>query len=210
LTQVARALGLQGRYEEASALLASLPRDDAEVGVRASLETGRVINSSGDPSGARPSFEATFSAASEGGFEFLAIDALHMRAIVAAPSEQDALNVRALSLAASAGDPRARQWRGSLLNNMGWTAFERGDLEVALRLFEEALDARVEQGKPADVLVAQWCIARTLREMGRVDAALAIQLELADAHRAAGTTDAFVDEEITLLQANTTPEPGSG
>ena len=37
--------------------------------------------------------------------------------------------------------------------------------------------------------------------MGRADEALAIQLELADAHRAAGTTDPYVDEEIAACRA---------
>jgi tetratricopeptide (TPR) repeat protein len=111
------------------------------------------------------------------------------------------LNGRALSLASSADDPRARQWRGSLLNNMGWTAFDRGDLDRALQFFEDALVARKEQGKQSEILVARWCVARTLREMGRVDEALTIQLELADESRAAGKSDEYVDEEIAACRA---------
>jgi tetratricopeptide (TPR) repeat protein len=200
LTQVARALGLQGRFDGAVALLDGLPVADPELAARVPLEYGRVLNSRGDPEGARARFEVAFAAASAGDFEFLAVDALHMLAIVAPPAEQDEWNGRALELANGADDPRARRWRGSLLNNMGWTAFDRGDLAVALGLFEDALAARREHGNVGEIRVARWCVARTLREMGRVDEALAIQLELADEHRAAGTSDNYVDEEIAACR----------
>ena len=72
-----------------------------------------------------------------------------MVAIVADPAEQDEINGRALALAESAADPRARQWRASLLNNIGWSAFERGELAAALDLFGAALEARLGLGKPA-------------------------------------------------------------
>ena len=200
MTQVARALGLQGSFDAAAALLESLDTAPPELRVRTLLERGRIVNSSGQPAEAQPLFEQALAAASDGGFESLAVDALHMLAIVAPPAEQDVLNRRALELAESATDPRARQWRGSLLNNMGWTAFERGDLDTALALFRDALAARQEQGKQQEIFVARWCIARCLREMGRVEEALAIQLELTEAHRAAGTTDSYVDEEIAACR----------
>ena len=53
-TQVARALGLQSRFDDADALLDSLTIDDAAVAARAALERGRVRNSSGDLAGAMP------------------------------------------------------------------------------------------------------------------------------------------------------------
>jgi hypothetical protein len=84
---------------------------------------------------------------------------------------------------------------------MGWSAFDRGDVDVALRLFNQALAAREEQGKPSEIFVARWCIARTLREKGSVDEALAIQLQLAKELRAAGKSDNFVDEEIYACRA---------
>ncbi len=202
VTQVARAVGLQGRFDDAQALLDELPDDESEeLRVRILLERGRVLNSAGDPGRAAPEFEAALEAATASGFEHLAVDALHMLAIVAAPGDQDALNRRALELAETAADPRARQWRASLLNNMGWSAFDRGDLGAALALFRDALSARQAQGPKAEILIARWCEARTLREMGRVDEALAIQLELADAHRAAGTSDQYVDDEIAACRA---------
>lgn len=201
LTQVARAAGLAERYDEALALLDSLPREPVELRVRLVLERGRVLNSRGSPDEARPLFESAFAAATDAGLEHLAIDALHMVAIVAPASEQEAFNRRALALAAGADDPRARDWRASLLNNLGWTLFDRGDLAAALALFEDALAARIEQGKPGDILIARWCIARTLRALGRLDEALAIQVALAAELAAAGTSDRYVEEELTELEA---------
>jgi len=216
LTQVGRTLGLQGKYDEALAVLDAIPSEgDPEVSVRSTLERGRVLRSSGSPEAARPLFHVAYAAASTAGFEHLAVDSLHMMAIVADPADQDVLNKRALDLASTSSDPRAGKWRGSLLNNMGWTAFERGDYEDALALFEDALATREAEGKTIDIQVARWCVARTLRALGRNEEALEIQQALAEEHRAAGTTDQYVDEELAALgavpsQSSTTPEPGSG
>ena len=196
-TQVARALGLQGRYEEGLAVLDDLGESaDDELSVREQLERGRILNSSGKPDAARPLFEAAFDAANVAGLEHLAVDALHMIAIVAGADEQLALHEQALDLASTASDPRARQWRASLLNNLGWTRFERDEFRAALAAFEEALDERVKQGKAREIGVARWCVGRTLRALGRLDEALSVQVETAQEIAAAGITDPFVEEEI--------------
>src|SRR3954447_18015347 len=78
LTQVARALGLQERYDEGHAVLDHLAVDDPEVDTRAALERGRLLRSSGDVDAARPHFEAAAAAARESGLEALHVDALHM------------------------------------------------------------------------------------------------------------------------------------
>jgi tetratricopeptide (TPR) repeat protein len=181
-------------------LLDSLPAEPVELRVRAVLERGRVLNSRGAPDAARPLFEFAFAAATEAGVEHLAVDALHVVAIVAPPAEQEALHRRALDLAAGADDPRARDWRASLLNNLGWTLFDRAEYEAALAVFEDALAARIEQGKTGNIQVARWCIGRTLRALGRLDEALAVQQALAAEHNAAGTSDPYVAEELTELE----------
>ena len=57
-TQVARALGLQQRYDEAQALLDEVAAagPDTEARVRERLERGRVLRSGGDPDRAGPLF----------------------------------------------------------------------------------------------------------------------------------------------------------
>jgi tetratricopeptide (TPR) repeat protein len=210
LTQVARALGLQERFDEAFALLDSIADSDPEVHVRVLLERGRLINSSGNPILAIPVFAEAFGPAWEANLEFLAIDAMHMEAIVAPAEMQDALNGQALGFAERARDPRARRWRGSVLNNMGWAAFERGDLDAALGRFKAALVARQEAGRKPEIDVARWCIGRTLRAMGRLQEALAIQQALAAEHAAAGTPDQFVQEELAELESAMKSDPRAG
>ena len=99
LTQVARALGLQERYDEGHAVLDDLAVDDPEVATRASLERGRLLRSAGEPDAARPHFEAAAGTAREAGLEALHVDALHMVALVAPAEDQQRLTEEALAVA---------------------------------------------------------------------------------------------------------------
>src|SRR3954469_21360507 len=78
LTQVARALGLQGRYDDGHAVLDHLAVSDPEVAARVSLERGRLLRSGGDAEAARPHFEAAEREAAEAGLDPLRVDAVHM------------------------------------------------------------------------------------------------------------------------------------
>jgi tetratricopeptide (TPR) repeat protein len=197
LTQVARAVGLQTRYAEAEALLDSLGTGgDAELRSRIVLERGRVLNSSGRREEARPLFEAAERTAVAAGLEHLAVDAVHMQAIAADPARQAGLNERAIAMAEVASDPRARQWLASLYNNLGWTRFDEGELDEALRLFRLALVERERSQQPREIGIARWTVARALRAVGQVEDALAGQLVLAADNAAAGVQDPYVDEEI--------------
>src|SRR4051794_34543447 len=69
-TQLARALGLQDRFDEARRVLDDVDAqhpDDAEVATRSALEQGRLARSWGDADAARPLFEAAAEAAREAG-----------------------------------------------------------------------------------------------------------------------------------------------
>src|SRR5206468_3280997 len=98
-TQVARALGLQQRFDEAQAVLdtveaaaAALPPGATATHVRARLaiERGRAWNSAGDFGRARPLFEQAVALADSAGLEGLAVDAAHMVAIAARIEMHDA------------------------------------------------------------------------------------------------------------------------
>jgi tetratricopeptide (TPR) repeat protein len=199
LTQVARTMSLQRRFEEAHALLdevETLAEDRLLLTVRYLLERGRTLNSSGRADEARPLFIEAWERASGVGADFYAIDAAHMIAIVESPDNALAWNRRALDTARVSADERARNWEGSLSNNLGWTCHGSGEFDVALQHFERALAARKRQGRTGEIRVARWSIGRCLRSLTQLDEALNIQLALLAEHEAGGTTDGYVHEEI--------------
>ena len=199
LTQVARALGLQGRYDEGHALLDDLGTEDPEVATRAALERGRLLRSSGDADGSRPHFEAAAATAVGAGLEALHVDALHMLALVAAPEDALEAHHAALAWAKAATDPAARDWDASLLHNIGMTHADAGDWSAALAAFEEALAARERIGDAGRTRVARWMVGWALRNLGHRDAALAVQAALKAELDASGEADPHVDEELALL-----------
>ena len=107
--------------------------------------------------------------------DILAIDAAHMLAIIAPPEASLEWNERALELAERSSAPRALHWRGTLYNNIGWTYHDAGDYEQALATFQKATASRRAEGDPALIRIAVWAEARTLRSLGRVEEALALQ-----------------------------------
>ena len=198
-TQLARTLGLLTRFEDGDQLLDLVDAAHAgrgRVRVRSLLERGRLRRSSGDAASAVLPFEEAWALARELGEDGLAVDAAHMLALVDAAPGTSAWNERALDLADTSPDPGARRWRGSLWNNIGWERFEAGDLDGALAAFETALGARREQGGRKETRIAEWCVARCLRALGRPAEALAMQERLAAEAAAAGDTeDGYVSEE---------------
>jgi tetratricopeptide (TPR) repeat protein len=200
MTQVARALGLQERYDEGHAVLDHLSVDDAEVATRTSLERGRLLRSAGRPDEARPHLQAAAATAVDAGLEALHVDALHMVALVAPAEDQQRLTEDALAVARAATEPAARDWDASLLNNLGMTHADAGDWPAALAAFEDALAARERIGHAGRTRVARWMVGWALRNLGRRDEALAVQTSLKADLEAAGEDDPYVDEELALLQ----------
>jgi len=201
LTQIARTRGLQRDFPGAAALLDSIAPLLQSAGerphVRYLLERGRVLNSSGKPQEALPLFTEAWERAERGGFDFFAVDAAHMVAIVVPTDEQTAWNLKAVALAEKSDDPRARNWLGSLYNNMGWTFFDQKQYDSALDIFRKALAFRETQGKPVEIRIARWCVAKTLRMQGQVEAALQIQQELLREWQESGEEmDGYVYEEL--------------
>jgi tetratricopeptide (TPR) repeat protein len=200
LTQIARAEGLQRKFQNAHQTLdrvdKALPKTDGRTLIRYLLERGRVYNSSGNVEDAKRLFLQVFDLAVKSKEEFYAVDAAHMVAIVESPDNQLEWNLRALELAENSTDERARNWKGSLYNNLGWTYFDQGDYQEALFMFEKALDFRTQQGDAGNIGVARWCIAKTLRMMGHTEEALDMQQRLFEEYQSAGKRSGFVYEEI--------------
>ena len=87
-----------------------------------------------------------------------------------------------------------------ILNNIGMDHADAGDQDRALACFGEALAARERIGNPADIRVARWMVAWSLRHLGRRDEALALQRRLRAELEAVGDVDPYVDEELALLE----------
>ena len=147
LTQVARALGLQERYDEAHALSttsrsATTRSSSGSLSSAAGCSGPRVTPTPLDRTSTPPSRRA------QAGFDALRVDAIHMQALVAAPEDRLALNYRALELASHSRDQVARDWDASLLNNIGMVHADAGTSPTRCRSFEQALAARERIGDP--------------------------------------------------------------
>ena len=199
-TQIARTLSLRRRFDEAHLLLDAVqPRASTTpaVQVRYLLERGRTFNSSGQREAARSLFDQAFAQAQAAGLDALAVDAAHMVAIThAASAAAVEWNRRAIDLARASPDPQARRLLPAMLNNSAWDLHDMGRPAEALPLFEQALAEWTARGRPQQVMVAEWAVARCLRSLGRHDDALARQRALLAEHRRAGSSDGYVNEEI--------------
>lgn len=209
LTQVARSYSLRKRLDEAHRILDEIAREvegsSPRVRARYLLERGRTFNSAGRPQDARERFVAAWDLAREAGEEGLAVDAAHMVAITC-EGTQEALdwNARGLALAQESKDAKAQALVPAMLNNSAWDLHAMKRYDEALERFREAQVAWTAQGKPRQVHVARWSVARCLRSLGRHEEALAILRPLADGGRASGTPDPYVDDEIAANLAERT------
>ena len=209
LTQIARTQGLQRDFAAAhqtlDQALARLSDDLKRARVRCLLERGRVFNSSGKREEARPLFLAAWELGQASQEDFHTIDAAHMLAIVAPAEEQLEWNLKALALVEQTSDTRAHKWGGSLYNNIGWSYHEQGQYQQALASFQKALEWRQawssERSEPQtqdnirEILIARWSIARTLRSLGRLDEALAMQQALLEDWKPLGGSAGYPEEE---------------
>ncbi len=199
-TQIARALGMQDKRDEAHALLdaveAELADDTPVARIRYLLERGRTWNGAGRKDEAKPLFVKAFERARAAGQELLAVDAVHMIAIVVPADEQVVWHEKALALAEASENPRVRAWLGPLYNNMGWTYFDLGQFERALEIHRKGLAFRESQGDERPRMIAAWAVARMLRALGKPDDALGMQRELLEAWERFGEESGFVYEEL--------------
>ena len=200
LTQIARAQGLQREFNDAHLTLDQVENqlsiESSRARVRYLLERGRVFNSSKHPEEARPFFEQALSMAQELKEDFYAVDAAHMLAIVADPATSLDWNLRAIQMAESTANEKARGWLGSLYNNTGWSYHDMGEYESALEIFQKAESYFGEVRREDRLRIAKWTVARCLRSMNRIEEALSKQMALKAEFDSIGGSDGYVDEEI--------------
>ncbi|MDO8105994.1 hypothetical protein Q6348_02155 [Isoptericola sp. b441] len=195
LTQVARAMGLQGHLEDAHRVLDALEPVTHSVAVRVLLERGRLYRTEGRLAEAASTFEAAAVAAARAGLEVLQVDALHMLAVVDG-DRGELWTRRALDVVAASADPETRRWAVALQNNRAWDLMSVGRTTQALAHFTAAHNAAVEVGTAEQERLTRWAVARCLRELGRVTEALEIQRVLAGEM----PDSPYVAEEIAALE----------
>lgn len=133
LTQIARSLGLQSRFGEAWDELSKISIVHSPlVEIRMQLEKGRLENSSGKRNDVKPYFLKALELARQEHLDFCAVDAAHMLGIVSEGQESIQWNKLALQLAANSKFKRTQNWKGSLLNNLGWTYFKHRRLRYRI------------------------------------------------------------------------------
>jgi tetratricopeptide (TPR) repeat protein len=205
MTQVARAEGLQRRFDDADRTLDKVQSGldtQPRVRVRYLLERGRRENSSGHAAKAVEWFQQALAASEYDnlpGASYYRVDALHMLAIASPPEQQLAWHRRSLAAASTASEARTKKWRASLLNNLGWTLHDRGDYAEALDVWQQALAAREAAQDVAGARIARWTVARGLRSLGRLDEAWSMQHALADEFASMNAPDGYVFEELAEI-----------
>jgi tetratricopeptide (TPR) repeat protein len=202
-TQIARTYSLRGMFTEAHHVLDAVEKQlSGTAGIehaRYHLERGRTYTSSSKAAEAKIHFELAKSVAEKLKAEFYLIDAIHMLAIIAPPAQSIILHQEGIVAAENSADEGARNWFGSLYNNLGWTYFDAGEYEKALSIFLRALQWRETKNSALEIFLAKWCIARTLRALNRTEDALKIQLALFEESTTTGSPDGYVHEELAEL-----------
>lgn len=206
-TQLARALGMSGLYDDGDAVLNAISSDSPVVAARIALERGRLRVAEGVPEEAIALFTRAARDAAAGGVTFLVLDALHMLALTDVGHEEE-WAADGLALLATATQARTQRWGVAFNNNLAWHIHDSGRPEQAMPYFERALDVAKDVGTAEQRFLARWAIGRCLRSLGRNVEALELQRALAVKR----PDDQYVAAEIAALlalQASATSEPAS-
>lgn len=201
LTQIARTLGLQMKFDEAHKILdeteSQLTDDLSLAKVRYLLERGRTFNSSKQKEKAEKLFLEAFELSRKNGYDNFTVDAAHMMGIVTSGEESLKWNETAIELAENSKDKKANGWLGSLYNNTAWTYHDMKEYEKALEIFEKNVKWHAERNTGQGLIIAKWSVARTLRSLGKVKQALEMQNSLLEEIEEKNIEqDGYVFEEI--------------
>jgi tetratricopeptide (TPR) repeat protein len=204
LTQLARAQSLQGdllasrqtlkRAEDLLSASEATYRVTAKI--RYLLELGRVYVLEKTPSQARPQFAQAWTLASNSGEDFYAIDAAQMLASVEPQKLKKDWTLKALELAQSSPQPRAKQTQGTLYTPLGWIQYDVRNFEEALTYFRKASSFIQAEVQPRKAIVVKWAVAKTLRALNLVEEALDIQKDLLAELDRLHFKDGYVYEEL--------------
>jgi len=210
LTQVARAQGAQAQYNEARATLeeaGKLLEDDASTyrvsaKIRYLLERGRLYVLEKTPAQGRVLFSQAWTLAVNSGDDFFTVDVARMMASIVPQKEQEEWLLRAIQIAEASPQEKARRWLGSLYASLGWKLFDLRQYDNALATMQKSLSHFKAFGSEREVFVARWSAGKILRQMNRLEEALALQKSLLSQLGPSDAPDGRLFEEIAeCLQA---------
>lgn len=210
LALIARAEARQGKLAEALATLkeAELALDQEDAALRVSarirwmIERGRLHLLEKTPSQARILFSEAWTLAINSGEDFFVVDIAQMMALLAESKSQQEWIVRAIEVAEKSPLPKTKRWLGSLYASLGWKLHDLRQYESSLTVFQRAMSHLKAHGSEREVFVAKWSVGKVLRDLGRVEEALAIQKALLAELGVGGKRDGRLYEEIAeCLQA---------
>ena len=191
-TQVARALGLLGRLQEAEWELDAILSSSPLVQQRIALERGRLLRGSGRSEEAVALFVEARRIDAD---TYLSVDALHMLAIVD-PANSEDWTRRGLHRALTSSDAEVEGWLGSLLNNHGWNLADAGREVEALSFLRRAEQWFQEHGTDRERVQARWAVAHLQRRTGDMAGARATLESLLRDHPA----EPSALEELRLIR----------
>lgn len=206
LSQIALAEAVQKKFDAAHATLDQAEeylREEYHLArVRILLERGRVFYQQGNIEAARPLFIESFELSAAHGFDYHTVNAAHMVPFVAKSAEEKIeWNKRAIELAEKSSSVDAKQWLGSLYNNIGQAYLEAKQYPLALSAFNKALEYREQENYLPNIRVAKWAVARTLRLTGKTQEALSILLALLEEYQCMEKTNSF-DVPIEMIRSS--------
>lgn len=200
LTQLARSLGLQMKFDEAHKILDEVENrlsDELYVArIRYLLERGRVQNSSKQKDRGKKFFLEAYKLAKLMNEDFYAVDAAHMLGIVEQGDGSLNWNEKAMRTAEASDDKNANGWLGSLYNNTGWTYHDMGKFEKAFELFRKNVEWHTMKNSVQELIIAKWCVGRTMRSLNLIEDALKLQQNLLEEAKIKGIVDGYIFEEI--------------
>lgn len=204
LTQTARTLGLQMKFEEAHKLLDEVEpmiTDEFYVAkIRYMLERGRTFRSSKQVEKSRELFLKAYDLALKHNEDNYAIDAAHMLGIIEPFKEAQEWNELAMKLAEKTKDERAKKWLGPLFNNTAWNYHDNKEYDKALEIFRKNVDFHTKKESKQQLIIAKWSVARALRSLDRTDEAIEMQLSLLKEIEEKGLEqDGYIFEELGEL-----------
>lgn len=202
LTQIARAQGLQRKFEAANKTLdhtLKVMRDMTSITfVRYLLERGRVYGAAEQQVRAKTFFREAWAMSNRVQADAYAIDAaLQLASIQATRETQLEWCLRALQRARDTRDDSAKQSLSAVHERLGWVYHQLGEFESALDCFRQVVAVRQTQGNAKALSGAKWCVGRVLRSLDKCQDAYRIQQDLlAESQRMQRAVDGIIYEEL--------------